>query len=121
MPKRSAYPEGPKLQMTAEWKKLVRDEMERRNVGPKWVADRLGLKTHAGVSKMIDPKRNQQTSALVMPICALFNLPLPLEPSLSAEDSALLDRIRRLPPGLKAATTAYLDSISSEQGEPRKR
>lgn len=105
------------MQMTPEWKARVRDELVARGVGPAWLAEQLGLRTHHAVSKMLDPAKGQQTSALVPGVCEILGVPPPLAPPTPEDEARFVELFRGLSERRKQALFEFL---SSDKGDTPK-
>ena len=78
------YPEGPRRQMTPEWKQLVRDTLaDNKKAEPRRVPfDQAGLARAIGVHKTAITKMfAADASALVDLICSVLGIPQPMRPA----------------------------------------
>lgn len=111
---------GPYRQMTPQWKKRVQAALAHRQVAEQWLADQVTahLKLKKPLKRWTIDKllREQQGSTLVDAICAILELPQPLEATPEVTDEIgreLLTIVRAMPRDQQLAWISLLKQRSS--------
>ncbi len=72
---RKKYPQGSAERVTPHWQESVRAELRDRRKTFTWLGEQVGA-TKGAISQMLAP--NAKTSRLVVPVCAVLELPPPM-------------------------------------------
>lgn len=89
---RRAYPPGPKRQMTPTWKAMVRARLAELGKTDFWLEQQLG-RGKGTISRMFS---EGNTSALVVPICEILEIPEPLAEIRTLAEYEMLTKFRRM-------------------------
>jgi len=95
---KSPYRQGPRREMTAEWKEAVKARLAELGRTRVWLSETIGAKSQSSITQMLGDE--QHASVWVDSVCHALDIPPPAV-GLDALEQEALEIIKGLDPGRK--------------------